>query len=330
MITTDKNIEKYYFTCDCGRKIDFASNQPGGDVVPVICKCFKPHRLILPDNTIKYNYRMRNRTWKIRQGIIDIFSDIKRRMTVRQVFYQAVGRGLVPKDEIKGYSVIQRNLLEMRRYGHLPYSFIADVSRRFMKPQTYDGLEDALNNWMNFYRQDVWAKQPVHVEIWLEKEALGSIFFEITNKYDVPLFLARGFSSESFLYETSEMIKEIGKPAYIYFFSDYDPSGLALCKQVEKMLPRFGVEIIFNRAALEPWQIEEYNLPTRPTKKTTHSKGFIGNSVELDALHPDILHNIIKDCIHRHISSDTLKNIEMEEKVQRQTIADIKNNLMQA
>ena len=142
--------------------------------------------------------------------------------------------------------------------------------------------------------------------------------------------MARGFSSESFLYETAEMIKEIGKPAYIYFFSDYDPSGLALCKQVEKMLPRFGVEIIFNRAALKPWQIEEYNLPTRPTKKTTHSKGFTGNSVELDALHPDILHNIIKDFIHRHISSDTLKNIEMEEKVQRQTIADIKNNLMQA
>ncbi len=31
--------------------------------------------------------------------------------TVRQVFYQAVNRGLVPKSETKGYRVVQRRLV---------------------------------------------------------------------------------------------------------------------------------------------------------------------------------------------------------------------------
>lgn len=331
MITTDKNIEKYNCTCDCGRELEIASNQPGGDTFPVICKCFASINLRIPENSnSRYSYKMREDTRRIREGIISIFQDIGRTMTVRQVFYQAVSKGIVPKDETKGYNLIQRNLLEMRRYGHLPYSFVADVSRRWMKPTTYNGLDDALDNWMNYYRQDVWARQPERVEIWLEKEALSSIFYEVTNRYDIPLFLARGFSSESFLYDAAEMIKEIGKPTYIYFFSDYDPSGVALCNQVEKMLPRFGAEIIFERAALDPWQIETFDLPTRPTKKTTHSRGFEGNSVELDALHPDILHQLIEVKIQNHISEKDMQNIEMEEKVQRKSIADIRNNLMQA
>lgn len=34
--------------------------------------------------------------------------------TVRQVFYQAVVRGMVPKDESKGYKLVQRRLVKLR------------------------------------------------------------------------------------------------------------------------------------------------------------------------------------------------------------------------
>ncbi len=324
MVTTDKNVSEYSFTCECGRKLEIASGQPSGDTFPVICKCYRNYNLMVPEHDAKYSYAMREETRIIRNGIIRIFQDIKRTMTVRQVFYQAVNRYLVPKDE-KGYNVIQRNLLEMRRHGHLPYSFVADVSRRFMKADSYTGARDAFNQWIRYYKQDVWANQDAHVEIWLEKEALGGIFLEVTREFDVPLFMARGFSSESFLYEASEMIKEINKPTYVYFFSDYDPSGLALCKQVEQKLPKFGVDINFTRVALNQEQIEYYNLPTRPTKKTSHSKGFDDNSVELDALHPDILHQLIKDCVMQHISQSDLENIRMEEEVHKGTLLEMRN-----
>ena len=47
--------------------------------------------------------------------------DQYRPVTVRQVFYQAVNRNLVPKSETKGYRVVQRRLVALRKSGEIPY-----------------------------------------------------------------------------------------------------------------------------------------------------------------------------------------------------------------
>ena len=49
--------------------------------------------------------------------------------TVRQVFYQAVVRGLVPKDEARGYKLVQRRLVKLRECGEIPYGWITDNVR---------------------------------------------------------------------------------------------------------------------------------------------------------------------------------------------------------
>lgn len=338
MITTHRNIPRYQFTCDeCGKLIEFASSQPRGDTANVICECFASYTVnIVPDSNERGLYRMQEKTRRIRKGIIGIFQRIGRVMTVRQVFYQAIYAGLVPKKE-SGYNLIQRQCLVMRRLGLLPYPFISDLTRRRIKPTSYTGLEKALDRMMTYYRQDVWANQPDHVEIWLEKDALAGIFAEITEKWDVPLFPARGFSSESFLYSTAEEIRRIGKPTYVYYFSDYDDAGQEMCDQVEKNLPQFDVDINFIRAALTPEQIDYYGLPNRPTKavKTREKKDGtprkpkarkIDNPTELDAMQPEDLHDLIEGCILNHISRRDLDNVRMEEKVQKDTLSMIMDN----
>src|SRR4051812_18959417 len=52
----------------------------------------------------------------------------QRPMTVRGAFYQAEVAGLVPKDE-KGYAVVQRRLLSLRRRQLMPYGWITDGTR---------------------------------------------------------------------------------------------------------------------------------------------------------------------------------------------------------
>jgi hypothetical protein len=102
MIITDKIIEQYYCTCEYGNWIEFASNQPAGGTLFIICKCYNSIPLtfeILEDGKNKYVYKMREDTRRIREGIIEIFQGIGGGMTVRQVFYQTVGQGIVPKDE---------------------------------------------------------------------------------------------------------------------------------------------------------------------------------------------------------------------------------------
>src|SRR4051812_42374718 len=49
--------------------------------------------------------------------------------TVRQIFYQAVVRGLVSKDETKGYRVVQRRLLKLREEETISYGLITDNAR---------------------------------------------------------------------------------------------------------------------------------------------------------------------------------------------------------
>jgi hypothetical protein len=54
--------------------------------------------------------------------------DQYRPVTVRQVFYQAVNRNLVPKSETKGYRVVQRRLVALRKSGEIPYGYISSTA----------------------------------------------------------------------------------------------------------------------------------------------------------------------------------------------------------
>jgi hypothetical protein len=79
-------------------------------------------------------------------------------------------------------------------------------------------------------------------------------------------------------------------------------------------------EIHFKKLAVTPQQIREWNLPTRPTKKTdSRSKNWKGDSVELDAIEPDILRQLVRDAIEQHISPDRLRIIEAAEQSERET-----------
>jgi hypothetical protein len=117
-------------------------------------------------------------------------------MTVRQVFYQATVRGIVPKDE-KSYNKVQQVLAKMRRDETLPFEWIVDNTRGRNHPFTFDSVEDALEYTARNYRKSLWKDAGVYVEIWLEKDALAGVIEDITSKYDVSLMVARGYSSLS-------------------------------------------------------------------------------------------------------------------------------------
>ena len=77
------------------------------------------------------------------------------------------------------------------------------------------------------------------------------------------------------------------KPTYIYHFGDLDPSGVDAARDIEAKLRRYApdAEVHFERPAVTREQVEEWNLPTRPTKQTdTRAKKFTGTSVGLDAI----------------------------------------------
>ena len=149
----------------------------------------------------------------------------------------------------------------------------------------------------------------------------------VTSEYDVGLHVARGFSSLSFLAESAEDIREIDKPTFIYHLGDHDPSGRNAGQKIEETLREMApdADIHFERLAVTTEQIEAHNLPLRPTKHTdTRAKKFTEEhgegSVELDAIHPDILRRIVRSAIDRHLPSDQLEILKVAERSERQLL----------
>jgi hypothetical protein len=251
-------------------------------------------------------------------------------MTVRQIFYRCVARGLIQKSEAEYKQTIIRLVLKMRESGRVPWAWIADSTRWVRQARMFDSLTDLLDDAQKMYRRNLWADQRSYVELWLEKDALGGVLYPITSKWGVPLMVSRGFASATFLQSAAEAISKQGKPAHIYSLTDHDPSGLAIESAIERRLRQFApeAEIHFERAAVTPEQISAYRLPTRPTKRTdSRAKGFKGDSVDLDALEPRELRRIARACIERHIDADALARTRTVERAERATLAELKDGV---
>jgi hypothetical protein len=241
-------------------------------------------------------------------------------LSVRGVFYRCVSAGAIDKTE-KAYAAIQREVLKLRRSGDLPYGWIADGSRPHYKSHSWRNGQEALDHTAASYRQMLWHDQDVYVEVWSEKDAISTIVLPTTKRWDVPLMIARGFASESFLWNTAETMRDAGKPAVVYQLGDHDPSGVAAWTHIQRRLQDFAsdVEITFERLAVIPEQIETYSLPTRPTKIIdSRAKNFDGESVEVDAIPTSILRSIVEDAITSWIDEDALRVTRMAEQLERE------------
>jgi len=254
-----------------------------------------------------------------REALLDII-EAGRPMTVRQVFYQATVRGLVEKAE-SGYGKIQTDLTVMRRTGELPYHWLADNTRWQRKPRTFNSVEDALKETARFYRKALWADAGSYVEIWLEKDALSGVIYPVTSMYDVPLMVARGYASLSFLYSAAEAINDLDVPAYIYHLGDFDPSGVNAGEKIEETLRELApdADIVFQRIAVTEEQIADWDLPTRPTKASdTRAKTFGSSlSVELDAIEPNQLRALVQEAIERHLPPEQFAVLKAAEESER-------------
>jgi hypothetical protein len=261
---------------------------------------------------------------KRRRALLDIVTAM-RPMTVRQVFYQATVRGVVEKTEA-GYTKVQIDLTLMRRSGDLPYGWLTDSTRVQRKPRTFDGVDAALEHTAIFYRKALWASADCYVEVWLEKDALAGVVYPITSSYDVPLMVARGYASLSFLHSAAEHINDLDVPTYIYHLGDFDPSGVNAGEKIEQTLREMApdAEIEFERIAVQHWQIEAWNLPTRPTKASdTRANNFGDISVELDAIDPDRLRSLVTGAIENHLPEQQFAILKAAEESERKIILQL-------
>jgi hypothetical protein len=256
-----------------------------------------------------------------REEVLAIAASMEPPFSVRQCFYQCSSVYRVVEKTERGYRQVQRDLALLRRAGEMPWDWIADYTRTMRKPVSHDNLVAALDDCARLYRRNVWRDAGVYVEIWIEKDALTGVVYPVTAEYDVPLMSARGYSSITFLQSAARYIHEVGKPTFIYHLGDYDPSGQNAADTIERDLREFsgGADITFTRLAVTPEQIKAWQLPTRPTKASDPRARRFGRaqSVELDAIAPDLLRSLVRDAIEQHMPAhqlDVLREVEKDER----------------
>jgi hypothetical protein len=248
-------------------------------------------------------------------------------MTVRQVFYALTVRGVVPKDENAGYRPVQAHLLKMRREGLLDWSFISDATRWMRKPVSYDSLADALETTARAYRRNLWRSQDLRVEVWLEKDALAGVVLEATRRWDVGLMVSRGTSSATFLYEAAQSAREAaeeeGIATYVFTLYDLDAAGERCHRTVERGLREYAPDapIMVERLAVTPSQVAEWKLPSRPAKTSDpEAHKFAGEAVELDAIPPNILIELVQTAIVDLIDADAWRREQVVEQSEREIL----------
>ena len=168
-------------------------------------------------------------------GLCDTI-EAEKPLTVRGCLYRTVVRGLVPGTDDASYNRVQRLVLKLRRKGFIPYGWISDSSRRRLKPSSWSGLEDFADTACEAYRKDLWSRQPLHIEVFTEKDAMTGVLHPVTSKFDLHLNVIRGQVSETFVYEIAEEWRQIRKPILALYFGDHDPSGLAIEASINSRL----------------------------------------------------------------------------------------------
>jgi hypothetical protein len=249
--------------------------------------------------------------------ILEVLQD-EHPATLRGTFYRVMSAGAVQKSEA-GYKLVGRQVLKLRRSGALPYSWITDGTRYIVKPDSWNDLDEMLEDAASSYRRMLWRDQDINVQMFTEKDAITGVIYGVTAEWDVPLGVLRGYSSESFAWSVAESLS-LRKPTIMYQLGDHDPSGVDAWLNFANKVAAFApdAEVTFQRLAVLPEQIYTLDLPTRPTKRTdTRSAGFVGESVEVDAIPPSKLREIVRNAIEKYIDPQALaltRSVEASER----------------
>ena len=219
--------------------------------------------------------------------------------------------------------MVQTDLTLMRRAGDLPYDWLADSTRWQRKPRTFNSVQEALEDTAKLYRKALWADVDAYVEVWLEKDALAGVVLPITAEFGVPLMVARGYASLSFLHgplSTSTLSKR-RRTSIISATSTR--AGKTPTRSIEETLREMApsAEIYFERLAVTPEQIGNWRLPSRPTKATdSRAKGFGDISVELDAIPPARLRALVPVAIEDHLPPEEYAVLKVAEESEQRLI----------
>ena len=281
--------------------------------------------------TLKRVRRTKDELEQLDQQIIDVLR-ADHPQSVRHVFYRMTDPRLpqpVEKSD-KGYRHVQDRCAKLRLSGRLPYSWIADMSRRGYFTNTFSDAGDFVRRMAGLYRADLWRNADVQCEVWCESRSIASVIQNDCEDLAVNLFPCGGFASLSFMYEAAQAINRSGdtRPLHVFYVGDYDPAGVLIDQSVQKALREHmdvDIDLVFTRLGINEEQIEIYDLPTKPRKAGDVRSQQVKSTVEAEALPAHILREMLRGRVEALLPQGALDVAKVAEQSEREHLERMAN-----
>jgi hypothetical protein len=181
------------------------------------------------------------------------------------------------------------------------------------------------------------GQQRYHLEIWCEKSTQNDILIPLCQEYGVNLITGVGELSITATLAAVRRAAEGGKPARLFYVSDFDPAGqsmpVAVARKIEYFLrdEDLDADIRLYPIVLTPDQCKIYQLPRTPIKATERRAGafeerYGAGATELDAmeaLHPGELRRILRRHIERYYDTELNQRVWRAERAVRNGLESV-------
>lgn len=267
-------------------------------------------------------------------SIIAEYTALGYRLTVRQLYYQLVARGVIPNTQ-RDYDNTQELLNNARLAGLVDWDAIEDRTRAFVRRSRWLSAHHLVDGAAKQFHMDPWTTQDVRVFCIVEKEALVGVLESTCYQWDVPLLAARGYPSASVMREFAlhDLQENAKQTPIILHLGDHDPSGIDMTRDLHERFALFATEpFVLQRIALTMAQIEVKNPPPNPAKVTdsrfkSYMSEYGAESWELDALDPTYLNALVSKSIKSVLNLKRWETRQAEIEAQRKLIQKAADNM---
>jgi len=267
-------------------------------------------------------------------------------MRVRRVYYVMMGHDTLPvptkakadwspkKYADAQYKLVSDDVARLRVRQEIPWDAIDDTHRRIMEeyvmPSNVEYLRYEADRFLTDYSRNYYLNAKYYPEIWVEKDAASTVYWELASSLHIPLVILKGDSSITFVHALAERarqrMEERNQRTLVVYCSDLDPRGYYMLENVMNSLRDdmgIGDEVIGVRAILTAEQVDQFALPPNPAgiktkdcryKRYVEEVGDFG--VELDALSKQASHEAVQAVINSYCGETFLadqRKIEADE-----------------
>lgn len=221
-------------------------------------------------------------------------------LTLRQLYYQFVSRGWIANN-MREYKKLGDIISNARQCGLIDWNALEDRTRVLHGTSFWTSPDQIIRAAAQGYVTDRWRDQDVHVEVWVEKEALVDVIARSANRWDLNYFACKGYASDSAMWRAARRLaakEREGKTTVVLHLGDHDPSGIDMTRDNQERLWNFRARTEVRRLALNMDQVEAYSPPPNPAKMTdSRADDYVARygdeSWELDALEPTVLDELV-------------------------------------